>query len=580
MSADWRHDVSDEAAERVLLARLAAAEPRGVKPLSGLLERLRAAGRLRAVIGPRGEPATGADAAAVGRTAVTSIAYDSRRVRPGGCFVAVPGLHADGHGFVGAAVAAGARVLVVERPRPPGDVAPAIQLAVDRSQLALATVAAWWYEDPAASLGVVGITGTDGKTTTAAMAVAALEAAGVRTGLVSTAEQKIGGVLVGALAHVTTPEAPELQRTLRAIRAAGDVAAIVESTSHGLALERVGEIPYDVAILTNLTHEHLEFHGTFRAYRAAKRSLFERLGPGGSADGIGPRGDVGAGNGVRTRKPATLPGGRAWPCGVIVNADYPSAAVFAAATREAVATLLTYGIAGSADVRATDIAATRDGLVAAVTTRRGSGALRLSLLGRFNVHNALAVVALGELLELDPALVFAGLAGFRGVRGRMELIDRGQPFTLVVDYAHTPASLAIVLDDLAGLVGPGGGRIAVFGSAGERDVAKRALQGRVAGERCRLVIATDEDPRGEDSMQILEQIAEGAEAAGLRRGDDVLLIPDRAAAIAAAIARARPGDVVLLAGKGHERSILYAGSELPWDERRVAEECLLAAGYA
>jgi len=395
------------------------------------------------------------------------------------------------------------------------------------------------------------------------MAVAALEAAGVRTGLVGTAEQKIGGVRAVTPSHVTTPEAPELQRTLRAISAAGDVAAIVESTSHGLALERVGEIPYDVGILTNLTHEHLEFHGTFEAYRAAKRSLFERIG--------GPAG--------RAPKPSTLPGGRPWPRGGIVNADDRHASVFAAATRDAGVALLTYGVAAPADVRATDLAETRDGLVATVTTPRGSGTLRLPLLGRFNVHNGLAVVALGELLELDPALVLAGLAGFRGVRGRMERVDRGQPFTLIVDYAHTPASLATVLDDLAGLVGPGGGRIAVFGSAGERDIAKRALQGRVAGERCRLVIATDEDPRGEDPMAILEQIAQGAEAAGLRRGDDLQLIPDRRGAIAAAIARALPGDVVLLAGKGHERSILYAHSEVPWDERRVAEECLAAAGY-
>jgi UDP-N-acetylmuramoyl-L-alanyl-D-glutamate--2,6-diaminopimelate ligase len=571
MTGDGRFNGPDEVAERALLARLAAAEPRGVKPVSGLVERLGAAGRLRAVIGPGGKPGTELDAAGVGRTAVAGIAYDSRRVMPGGCFVAVPGSHVDGHLYVGAAVGAGAGVLVVERPLPRGDVAPAMQLVVDRSQLALATVAAWWYGDPAAALGVVGITGTDGKTTTAGMAVAALEAAGVRTGLVSSAEQKIGGVRAGALAHVTTPEAPELQRTLRAIGAAGDVAAIVESTSHGLALERVGEIPFDVAILTNLTHEHLEFHGTFEAYRAAKRSLFVRLGAGGAGTGAGSR--------ARTRKPATLPGGRSWPCGGIVNADDPNAAVFAAATRDAGAALLTYGSAAHSDVRATDIAETGDGLVATVATRRGSGTLRLSLLGRFNVHNALAVVALGELLELDFALVLAGLARFRGVRGRMERIDGGQPFALIVDYAHTPASLATVLDDLVGLVGPGGGLIAVFGSAGERDVAKRALQGRVAGERCRLVIATDEDPRGEDPMAILEQIAEGAEAAGLRRGDDLQLIPDRRAAIAAAIARARPGDVVLLAGKGHERSILYADSDVPWDERRVAEECLAAAGY-
>ncbi len=563
MSADGP-DGGASAAEQDLLARLAAAEPRGTRPLAGLIARLRSAGRLRAVIGPDGAAASGPDVAAIGATLVAGIAYDSRRVAAGGCFVAVPGARADGHDFVGAAVSAGAVALVVERPLPTGDVRRVPQLVVDRSQLALATVAAWWYGDPARALGVIGITGTDGKTTTAGMAVAALEAAGVPTGLVSTAEQKIGSTRAGSLAHVTTPEAPELQRALRAIRAANDVAAVVESTSHGLALERVGEVAFDVAILTNLTHEHLEFHGTFDAYRAAKRSLFERL----AADPA-----------ASEQKPRSLPGGRGWPRGGIVNADDPNAAVFETATREAGATLLRYGLATNADVRASAVAVTGDGLVATVTTPRGAGTLRLPLLGRFNVHNALAVVALGELLDLDAGLVLAGLAGFHGVRGRMERIDRGQPFTLIVDYAHTPASLAAVLDDLAELVGPGGGRIAVFGSAGERDVAKRAIQGRVAGERCRLVIATDEDPRGEDSMAILEQIAAGAEAAGLRRGDDLLLIADRRAAIAAAIGRARHGDVVLLAGKGHERSIIYAGSELPWDERRVAEECLAAAGY-
>ena len=218
---------------------------------------------------------------------------------------------------------------------------------VDRSQLALASVAAWWYEDPGSALGVIGITGTDGKTTTAGMVVAALEAAGVRAGLLSTAEQKIGSVRAGALAHVTTPEAPELQLALRAMRAAGDAAAVVETTSHGLALERVGEIPYDVAILTNLTHEHLEFHGTFEAYRAAKRSLFERL----AAD------EQVGGPSARVRKPATLPGGRPWPRGGIVNVDDPNADVFASATRDAGASLLTYGRSPSADVRATQVVA-------------------------------------------------------------------------------------------------------------------------------------------------------------------------------------------------------------------------------
>lgn len=536
-----------------LLAALDAAEPEGARSLGELLERLAAAGRLRAVRSASGIAAT--------TLPVRGIAYDSRLVVPGGIFAAVPGAHVDGHEFAARAVAAGAVVVIAERLVPAAG-AP-VQVVVDHSQHALATVAAWWYGDPGRELGVVGITGTDGKTTTAAMTVAALEAAGVRTGLLSTAALKVGPARADALAHVTTPEAPELQRALRAMRGAGDAAAVVEATSHGLALERVGEVPFDVAVFTNLSHEHLEFHGSFEAYRAAKRSLFERLAP--------ARG--------RQAKPPTLPGGRAWPVGGIVNADDPEAPAFAAATGGAGAALVTYGMGQGADVRATAVEATTRGIAATVATPRGSVDLRLAVVGGFNLHNALAALAVGELLELEQDAVVAGLAVFRGVRGRMERVDRGQPFTVIVDYAHTPASLATVLDVLAPLVSGDGGLVAVFGSAGERDVAKRPLQGRVAGERCRLVVVTDEDPRGEDRHAILEQIAAGAEAAGRRRGIDLLLVADREAAIREAFSRARAGDVVLLAGKGHERGILYADHELPWDERAVAERLLNELGY-
>ncbi len=321
-----------ERADAALMALLAAAEPRDARPLGGLVDRLAAAGRIR-----------GERAPAARQCPIRGIAYDSRRVVPGGLFVAVPGEHVDGHDFVARAVAAGAVAVLVEHEVP--DAGSAAQLVVDRGRLALAVAAAWWYDDPGRALGVIGVTGTDGKTTTAAMAVAALEAAGIRTGLVSTADQRIGGQRAATPTHVTTPEAPELQRALRAMAGAGDAAAVVETSSHGLALERVGEVPYDVAILTNLTHEHLELHGTFEAYRDAKRSLFERLG-------------VGAG---ASPKPATLPGGRPWPRGGIVNLDDPSAGVFADATRGAGAAVLTYGTRLGADVRATAIHETPGG---------------------------------------------------------------------------------------------------------------------------------------------------------------------------------------------------------------------------
>lgn len=585
-----------------LQATLAAADRVGPRVLDGLVARLAERGLLRSVEAPPGvDPAT---------AAIRGLAYDSRRVIPGGLFVAVPGAHVDGHAFVGAAITRGAAAVIVERPV--AAPSPLVQLVVERSQSALAVAAAWWFGDPGRELGVVGITGTDGKTTTAGMVVAVLEAAGIRTGLVSTAEQKIGAVRAGTPSHVTTPEAPELQRALRAMVLAGDGAAVVETTSHGLALERVGEIPYDVAIFTNLSHEHLELHGTFEAYRAAKRSLFERLGraggsgtgspagvPGGAAAGTtraagdaraagdpraagavtGPGSSEAAGPGPRAAaKAVLLPGGRPWPAGGIVNLDDAEASTFAEATRAAGATLFTYGTV-PADVRAEAVDETAAGLRLSVATPRGPLEVVLPLVGRFNAHNALAAVALGELLGLDHAAVVAGLEGFRGIPGRMQRIDRGQPFTVIVDYAHTPASLAVALEVLAPLTRGSGGLIAVFGSAGERDVTKRAIQGRVAGERCRLVIATDEDPRGEDPVAILESIAAGAEDAGRRRGDDLLLVPDREEAIRTAFALARPGDVVLLAGKGHEQSILYADHELVWDERAVAERVLEELGY-
>ena len=524
--------------------RLVAADPTGTRPLADLVQRLAREGRL-----PTGVADTGG-------IDVTGIAYDSRSVGPGSLFFAVPGEHVDGHAYVGRAADAGAAAAIVER-----RVDAAVpQLVVDRSLAALATGACWWYGDPSADLGVVGVTGTDGKTSTTRLCAAVLGAAGLRAGIVSTVGGRIGGVDETAPPHATTPQAPELQRALRAIRAAGDPVAIVETTSHGLAQGRVNGVRYDVAILTNVTHEHLDFHGTFEAYREAKRSLFEKL----AVDEANPA------------KPT--PG---WPRTGIVNADDPSADRFVSTAREAKAEVLTYGRAAGAALRLVD--AEDDGRRLHVTWDGPSGRHRvaLQLAGRFNAYNALAAAALGVAVGLDPAAVDAGLESLTGIPGRMERIELGQPFGVVIDYAHSPNALALVLDELAPLAAPrGGGLIVVFGSAGERDVDKRPRMGRIAAERCRLVIATDEDPRDENSMTILEAIAAGAEAAGAVRGQSVLLIQDRREAISAAFAAAKPGDVVLLAGKGHEKTILGPnGSAIPWDERGAAVQALRSLGY-
>lgn len=535
-----------------LLARADRDEPR---PLGELIERLSAAHRLH---GARdGGRAIGA--AALAPVLVTGVTDDSRAVMRGGLFVAIPGLHVDGHEFVARAEAGGAAAAIVERGIP--DVALP-QLVVDRAAAALGEAAAWWFGDPSRELGVVGITGTDGKTTTSFLAAAALAAAGLRPGMMGTVATQIGDLRAANPEHMTTPGAPVLQRVLRAMVAAANDVAVVETTSHALAAERVLGVAYDVAILTNLTHEHLEFHGSWEAYRDAKLSLFERLAVGRS-------------------NPAKDVAGRRWPKVGIVNADDLNAGAFAGVAQESGARVITYGTDAAAEVRATTVEEGSGGLRLDLRTPSGEGRLELRLVGRFNVHNALAVVALGEALGLDAARVREGLAGVDGVPGRMERLDLGQPFGVVIDYAHSPASLEKVLGLLAPLAAARGGElVVVFGSAGERDVEKRPMMGRIAGRLARIVVVTDEDSRGEDPDVILDAIARGAEETGKRRDRDLLLIRDRPTAILAAFERARPGDIVLLAGKGHEQSIIGSDGPRPYDERATAVDVLGRLGYS
>ncbi len=518
---------------------------RRLSALSALLQR-------RGLLASDPIPAHGAEVDPV----IARVQYDSRRVGPGDLFVARRGQHSDGHDHVAAAVAAGAVAIVVERPMPAMAVP---ELVVRDAKVALGLAAAWRAGDPSQTLGVVGITGTDGKTTTAYLVRAILAAAGHPAGLVGTTDVIVAGQSLGNAARTSTPEAPELQAHLAAMLAEGDRWAVVESTSHGLAQQRVSGVAYDVAVLTNITSEHLEFHGTLDAYRAAKRGLFVRLA-------------------VSEENPD-----KGWGKHAVVNADDPEAPPFIEAAIEAGARLSRYGLAGvladrpsdTLDVAATELAEAPSGMRVTMATVDWTGVVTLRLAGRFNVYNALAAMSVALALDLDLDVAAAALGRFEAVPGRMQRIDEGQPFSVVVDYAHTAESLAKVLDELAP-TGPHAGLIAVFGSAGERDPSKREPMGRVAGERCRLVVVTDEDPRGEDGTAIIDDIAAGAESAGKRAGHDLLLIPDRAQAIAEALRRARPGDAVLLAGKGHEKTIETAGGELPWDEVATARAALRA----
>lgn len=513
---------------------------------------------LSALLHQRGQLASAPLPAHGGETdpAIAAVRYDSRQVRAGDLFVARRGQHVDGHEHVAAAVAAGAAAVMVERPMP-GITAP--ELVVCDARVALGLAAAWRAGDPSRSLGIVGITGTDGKTTTAYMVRAILVAAGHPTGLLGTTDVIVAGQSQGNPARTSTPEAPELQDHLAAMLAAGDEWAVVESSSHGLAQHRVGGVAYDVAVLTNVTSEHLEFHGTLDAYRAAKRSLFARLA-------------------VSVDSPD-----KGWGKHAVVNADDPEGDAAASVAGAVGARVWRYGLAvghdrhhaAGLDLAATDIDDRPDGMHVTLRTADWLGRVRLLLAGRFNASNALAAMGVAAALGLDLDRAAAALAGLEGVPGRMQRIDEGQPFRVVVDYAHTAEALAKVLDELRP-GDPAAGVIAVFGSAGERDRSKREPMGRVAGARCRVVIVTDEDPRTEDRLAILEAIAGGAEAAGRHRGEDLLVIPDRSEAITTAMQLARPGDTVLLAGKGHEKTIETALGELPWDEAAVARAALRA----
>lgn len=466
---------------------------------------------------------------------VRALAYDSRNVAPGTLFFAVPGVHVDGHDYVPGAIERGATAVVVEREL---DEIAVPQLIVDSSRRALADAADAWFGRPSEHLEVIGVTGTDGKTTTTFMAVAMLLAEGRNPGLIGTVARRVGNVQESNDDRNTTPEALELQQLLAEMVAAGNDSVVMEATSHGLALDRVRNCRFDAGILTTVTSEHLEFHGTLEAYRAAKAKLVEE---------------------------APL---------AVLNADDATFGYFLDRARDRV---VTYGVEADADVRATAVDAGADGTRFTVRGPRWSGEVSLQIPGWFNVHNALAVLALAEGLGLDPAVAARGVSQLSGVPGRMERIDEGQPFTVIVDYAHTADALEKVLGILRPLTA--GRLIAVFGSAGERDRTKRPAMGAVSARHADVTIVTDEDPRLEDGHAINREIATGALHAGAVEGENLFVIDDRREAIGHAITLARAGDVILLAGKGHEQCIIYGTERRWWDEREVARRALRSTGF-
>ena len=477
--------------------------------------------------------------------AVGAIQFDSRAVRPGDLFVCVKGERANGHDFAAAAVQAGAIALVAQSGR--HDELAALGVPVVRvpdSRRALSSIAAAHEGFPARRLTVIGITGTDGKSTTAFLTLAALEGCGLRAGLLTTIESRVAGRVIPNPTRLTTQEAPLVQSLLAEMVEAGCTHAIVEATSHGLALHRLDDCEFDVAVLTNLTEDHLDFHGSIEAYRAAKLRLFTMLD-----------------------QPTTKRVHRV----AVLNADDRSWLTFARASR---AKYVTYALDNPrADVRATDMMLWPDGSTFVLTADEEEIEASTHLPGAFNVANAAAAITVAAALDLDPMAAAAGVAACAGVPGRMERIE-GAPFPVIVDYAHTPDALENVLTMLRPLVD--GRLIVVFGCAGERARERRAGLGRVAAEHADLAILTDEDPRSEPPEAIVDEIAAAMIAAGAVEGGRFERVPGRRAAIIRACAVARPDDLVLIAGKGHESSIEWADHVEPWDDRTAAREVIAA----
>jgi len=485
-----------------------------------------------------------------GGVEITAVCYDSRRCGPGAAFVAIPGFKNDGHDYIGSALERGVTAIVAQadheekwRQALSGRTTPAILVPDARAALADPAAALRGY--PARQMFTIGVTGTDGKTSLAHLLAHVLRQGGLKTGLISTAQSTSGDVLLGDETRFTTPEAPEVQDMLRAMLDSGCRWAVIEATSHGLALHRVRHCEFDIGVFTNVGTDHLEFHGSLDGYLAAKGLLFRML-------------DESMSKGL--------------PKTAVLNADDAAAAYFGSLTN---ARLVTYGLSSEADVTAGSVATedwSSNFLIRALGSQRS---VTLRRPGKFNIYNALAATAAGTAAELGLDQIVAGLETWPGAPGRMQLVEEGQQFRVVVDFAHSPDSLRRVLELLRSMTT--GRTIAVFGCIGERDRDRRHAMGLVVAALADFTIVTDDNPYTEDRWAIIEEIASGLRAGGKRDGVDFILLADRRDAVRRAIEMARDDDVVLLAGKGHERRVTLADSSYECNDAEVARNLLRGA---
>jgi UDP-N-acetylmuramoyl-L-alanyl-D-glutamate--2,6-diaminopimelate ligase len=468
------------------------------------------------------------------------VAYDSRRVAPGAIFFALPGEKADGTQFTGEAITRGAIAIASSQVRPLGIAQDItwVQLAEGKERRALAIAAATFYRHPGTSLKLVGVTGTNGKTTTAFLVDSIIRSAGFTAGLVGTTGYRTPkGTRSGAN---TTPESLDLHQMFAEVRDARGTHAVLETSSHALAMDRLWGCHFAVAIFTNLTRDHLDYHKTFENYFAAKRGLFEGAG-------AGP------------------------PDVAVINADDP----YALRLEGLVARTLTYGLTGSPDITTKKFALTFNGLEFIAQTPLGKMEIRSPLVGRINVYNILAAIGAGVGLNIPADRITAGIANLEAVPGRFQRIDEGQPFLVVVDYAHTDDALRNLIATAREL-SPSGRIITVFGAGGDRDRTKRPLMGEAAGSLSNLVVLTSDNPRSEDPLRVINDVVVGLQKANAK----YRIEPDRERALAVAIDEARAGDIVLLAGKGHETSQVLKDRTIEFDDREKAREILCGKGFS
>lgn len=473
---------------------------------------------------------------------ITGIVADSRNVKSGDLFIAISGEVTDGHRFITDAIARGAVAVIGMQEIDDIDV-PYVR--VEDSRRALAHVAAAYFDFPAKNLTMIGVTGTDGKTTTINLIFNILQAAGIKTGMISTVNAVIGTQMLDTGFHVTTPDAQDVQRYLANMVESGLTHVLLETTSHGLEQYRVEACEFNIGVVTNITHEHLDYHGTFEKYRASKSRLFQYLASSRNKPGL----DIRA---------------------AVLNRDDSS---YSYLKSKVDVQEVSYGLHPEADVRAENILYTKGELSFDVIVNKERHRLTSKLIGKYNVSNCLAAITSSvEVLGIDMAHAESAINTFETVPGRMETIDLGQDFIAIVDFAHTPNALKNSLE--AARVLTRGNIIAVFGSAGLRDRSKRWMMAEISLQLANLTCLTAEDPRTESIDVILQEMAEGAIASGGQEGRNFWRIPDRGEAIRYAIRLAKSGDLVIVCGKGHEQSMCFGDIEYAWDDRTALRAAL------